>query len=379
MKRLKFLPLFLLITIIGCKSGNNKDLGDGVFANIQTNKGDIIVKLEHEATPVTVANFVCLSEGNNPFVSEDLKDKKYYDGIIFHRVIKGFMIQGGDPTGTGSGSPGYKFEDEIVDSLVHDGPGILSMANAGPNTNGSQFFITHAPTPFLNGKHAVFGKVVEGLEVVDSIANVETVPQDKPATDVVMNSVKIIRNGKEAKDFDAVKIMNDYFENLAVREEERKKLEEGRQAIAVETVGKLVEKFAEHKKKTTKLPSGLELFYIKKGNGEKPKIGNKALVNYAGYFEDGRLFDSNIREVEESHNKLNSIKVERGFYTPFPMDYSPDNQLVAGFREALLSMRVGDKVRAFVPSHLGYGSTGLGKVIPPNTNLVFDIEITGIE
>ena len=165
---------FTIFALICCKSSKYAELADGIYADIQTNRGDIIVKLEHEKTPITVANFVSLAEGNSPFVSENYKDKKYYDGIIFHRVIKDFVIQGGDPTATGTGNPGYRFKDEIDVSLRHDKAGILSMANSGPRTNGSQFFITHNEVPHLDGRHTVFGQVVVGLEVVDTIANVKT-------------------------------------------------------------------------------------------------------------------------------------------------------------------------------------------------------------
>ncbi|NNK10996.1 MAG: peptidylprolyl isomerase, partial [Flavobacteriaceae bacterium] len=211
MKKTYFYYATFLLLLIGCKSSQYADLGDGIFADIKTTKGDIILKLEHESTPVTVANFVSLAEGTSPFVSEEYKEKKFYNGLIFHRVMSDFMIQGGDPLATGSGYPGYRFKDEIVDSLRHDKAGMLSMANGGPKTNGSQFFITLKPTPWLDGKHTVFGEVIEGMDVVDSIGIVETNQKDRPAVDVVMNSVEIIRNGKEARNFDAVQIMSDYF------------------------------------------------------------------------------------------------------------------------------------------------------------------------
>ena len=141
MRKNNLLGLFFAILIIGCNL-QYPELDEGLYANIETNKGNIILQLEFEKTPVTVANFISLAEGNNPKVDEKFSGKKYYDGIIFHRVIKDFMIQGGDPTGSGSGGPGYQFIDEFTD-LKHSGPGILSMANSGPVTNGSQFFITH--------------------------------------------------------------------------------------------------------------------------------------------------------------------------------------------------------------------------------------------
>ena len=233
MKKTFLILLTATLAFVSCKSSKHADLGDGIFADIQTNKGEIVVKLEYEKTPITVASFVSLAEGNSPFVSDDYKGKKYFDSIVFHRVIKDFMIQGGDPTGTGSGSPGYKFKDEFNDSLTHHKAGILSMANSGPTTNGSQFFITHKETPFLDGRHTVFGEVMKGMDVVDSIANVQTsqVPQkDRPVVDVVMNTVEIIRNGKKARKFDAVQIMTDYFAaeegRLAAEEKEKQARQE---------------------------------------------------------------------------------------------------------------------------------------------------------
>ncbi|MEO0528253.1 MAG: peptidylprolyl isomerase [Bacteroidota bacterium] len=360
----------ITMILMSCKSSQRADLGDGLFADIQTNKGDIILKLEHEKTPITVANFVSLAEGTNPFVSDQFKEKKYYEGVIFHRVIKDFMIQGGDPTGTGSGSPGYKFKDEFNDSLSHYKKGILSMANSGPTTNGSQFFITHKETPFLDGRHTVFGEVVEGLSVVDSIANVPTskepAKRDRPTTDVVMNKVEIIRNGKAAKKFDAVQVMTDYF----AEEEARVKAMEKMKAD-------FVTEFAQQKEVAEELPSGLKIYSLTAGDGEKPKVGQKVLVNYAGWLTNGNLFDSNYEDLATKFGKYDERRKLGGGYNPTPMPYSPDASLIAGFKEALLSMKVGDKVRVFIPPHLGYGPQG-GGPIPPNADLIFDLEITGL-
>ncbi len=367
MKNAYLLVFTVTMALSSCKSSQHPDLGDGIFADIKTTKGDIILKLESDKTPLTVANFVALAEGNNPFVSEEYKSKKYYDGIIFHRVIKDFMIQGGDPTGTGNGNPGYKFKDEFNDSLTHSKAGILSMANAGPTTNGSQFFITHKETPFLDGKHTVFGEVVKGMDVVDSIANVKTGDGDKPVTDVVMNHIVIIRNGKEAKKFDAIKIMSDYFAE-----------EEARVQAMEKAKADFVAELVQHKSQSETLPSGLQIYYLKKGNGEKPKVGQQVHVFYAGFLEDGSLFDSNDELVANKFGQFNPQRKEGGGYEAIPMDYSPEARLIAGFREGLLQMTVGDKVRLFIPSHLGYGAQGAGNVIPPNANLVFDLEITGI-
>ena len=370
MKKIIVLFLIGISALTSCTSSKYRDLGDGLFADINTSQGDIIIKLEMEKTPVTVANFVSLAEGNNPFVSEEYKDRKYFDGIIFHRVIKDFMIQGGDPTGTGRGNPGYRFKDEFNDSLLHEKPGILSMANSGPKTNGSQFFITHKETPFLNGKHTVFGEVVLGLDVVDSIANVKTYAEpnrkDKPVVDVTMNSMTIVRNGKEARNFDAVQVMTDYF-----AEEEA--------VIAV--MAKVKTDFAAETKQqqelAKELPSGLKVISLQEGTGANPKIGDKVLVNYAGWLADGTLFDSNYEEVAIKFDKFDESRKQGGGYEPFPMDYSPDSRLVAGFKEGLLSMKIGDKIRIFIPPHLGYGAQG-GGPIPPNADLIFDLEIIGI-
>ncbi|MFX0558340.1 peptidylprolyl isomerase [Maribacter sp. CXY002] len=373
-----YVAMIFALALASCKTSKRADLGDGIFADIKTNKGDIIVKLEHEKTPVTVANFISLAEGKNPFVSENYKGKKYYDGLTFHRVMKDFMIQGGDPTGTGSGNPGYKFMDEFNDSLVHSKKGILSMANAGPTTNGSQFFITHAPTPWLNGKHTVFGEVIEGMSVVDSIANVPTAAGDKPIDSVKMSTIEIIRNGKEARRFDAVKVMTEYFDNEEERLAAIEKEKAEQQAKINAMKGELAAEIAAQKEQAKTLVSGLKVLVLNEGDGEKPKIGQKVFVMYAGYLNDGTLFDSNYEEVAQKYGKYDERRAQGGGYMPVPMDYSPESRLIAGFREGLLTMKVGDKVRLFIPPHLGYGEQG-GGPIPPNADLVFDVEVTGIQ
>ena len=244
------------------------------------------------------------------------------------------------------------------------------MANSGPTTNGSQFFITHKPTPFLDGRHTVFGHVVEGLEVVDSIAGTETsqeqMTKDKPLADIKMDKVQIIRNGKTAKNFDAVQVMSDYF-----------KEEEERIAAFEKMKSDFVAEIAQQKQEAEELPSGLKILTLKDGDGEKPNIGAKVNVLYAGYLEDATLFDTNYEEVAKKFDTYDDRAKQGGKYQPMPTDYSPDAAMIAGFKEGLQQMKVGDKVRVFIPSHLGYGPQGYGP-IPPNADLVFDMEITGI-
>lgn len=359
-----FLTIGLLIS---CKSSQYSELGDGIYADIKTTKGDILLELYYEQTPITVANFVSLAEGTNPFVNEEYKGKKYYDGIIFHRVMKDFMIQGGDPLGSGMGSPGYKFKDEFNDTLKHDRKGILSMANPGPNANGSQFFITHKETPWLDNRHTVFGEVVDGLEVVDSIANTPVAEGNKPVTDVIMNEVAIIRRGAEAKNFDAVAVLSAYFE------EERQK-----EAAIAAKKEEYARQFQEQRSQAEELPSGLQILMLYEGDGEKPANGRKVMVNYAGWLADGTLFDTSRAAVAEEFGKLEELRVmHRGELSPSIMDYSADARLIAGFKEGLLSMKVGDKIRLFIPPHLGYGPQGTGP-IPPNADLIFDLELLSV-
>ncbi|WP_010231217.1 peptidylprolyl isomerase [Gillisia marina] len=373
MKRLSMLLVCaILLGLVSCKE-DYPDLKDGLYAEFNTNKGSFITELYYKETPTTVANFISLAEGDShTMLDSTYKGKKYYDGLIFHRVIKDFMIQGGDPTGTGSGDPGYRFPDEIVDSLSHATKGTLSMANAGPGTNGSQFFITLAPTPWLDGKHTIFGKVMEGQAVVDSIGMVKTVARDKPEQDVVLESVKIIRKGKDAKNFKASKT---FETNLAEAKIEEEKKAEASKALKLENA----DKFSALKADTEELESGVKIHYLEKGEDTKIPQGSMIMVNYAGYFEDGTLFDTSWQEVAVKNDALNIAKRDQGGYQPMPTKYGPDAPMIPGFRDGLAAMNVGDRAVIYIPSHLGYGERGYGQAIPPNTDLIFELEIVEIQ
>jgi len=363
MRIVKLILLVFTLVTISCKPTKYADLADGLYANMQTNKGEILLVLEFEKTPVTVANFVSLAEGTNEQLADSLKGKPYYNGLKFHRVIKDFMIQGGDPTGTGEGNPGYTFKDEFPKDengqlvLKHDKSGILSMANSGSATNGSQFFITHKATPWLDGKHTVFGNVIRGQNIVDSIAQND-----------VINTVEIIKIGKEAKKFNAKKEFSRYFQNYA------NELKEKEDKIQL-AVSKTLAEITENALKASELPSGLKMTIIETKNGEFPKKGVKVKVNYAGYFTDGKLFDTSYKEIAKSYQVYDHIRDDKGGYAPFTTVYSSEARLIPGFREGLQQMRIGDKAMLFIPSHLGYGAQGAGGVVPPNTDLVFVLEL----
>lgn len=353
----------LLIAVIalfmGCKQKYN-DLADGLYADIQTNKGDILVKLNYQEVPMTVANFVSLAEGANSLVADSLKGKPFYEGLKFHRVVKDFMIQGGDPTGTGAGGPGYKFPDEIT-NLQHDTPGVLSMANSGPDSNGSQFFITHKPTPWLDGMHSVFGKVMMGQSIADTIAQGDSILK-----------VDIIRVGSEAKKFEAGKIFTEKME-------EQTKIKEELEAKLAAKSAEFINRMYDLRNQAQTYESGLKVYVLEDNGGVKPKIGQNVTFNYSGFLADGSLFDSNIAEVAEEYGKYEASRMAQGGYTPIPVEYSPEARMISGFREGLLTMKVGDKALFFIPPHLGYGEVGAGGgIIPPNSELIFEVTIVDL-
>ncbi len=371
MKIIKILiVLFVVLGFQSCKSQSKSDLKDGLYAKITTDKGTILAALDYQKTPITVANFVSLAEGTNKNVEEKYKGKKFYDGLNFHRVVPNFVIQGGDPMGNGSGDPGYKFEDEFPKDangnllLKHDSAGILSMANSGKETNGSQFFITHNATPHLDGRHTVFGKVIEGLDVVNQIAQGDAIKK-----------VEIIKVGKDAKKFNAASVFDKAL--TAFNAKTQKTLEEAKavQQNLPQTESAQKQYFEEQKAKAKTLPSGLKMTVTQKGAGEKPAAGSKVLINYAGYFENGKLFDSNWVEIAKKNAQYDALRDSQMGYMPFEMVYSNEAGLIPGFKEGMLNMNYGDKALLFIPAHLAYGEQGAGNVIPPNSNLVFEVEV----
>lgn len=306
---------------------------DGLYAVIDTQKGNIVLELEFKKVPMTVANFVGLIEGELNF--ED-PGENFYEGLNFHRVIKDFMIQGGCPKGDGTGGPGYSFPDEFDPSLRHDGPGVLSMANAGPGTNGSQFFITHVKTPWLNDKHSVFGHVVEGQDVVNAIAQGDKI-----------NTITIERIGKEANEFVVTKqIFSDLVEGAAKRAMDRRKAE----------IEKVEKEISNRWPNAIKTPTGLQYVVLKEGDGKRfPKYGQKVVVHYTGTLLDGRMFDSSVHRGE-------------------PATFAV-GQVIEGWNEALQNMSKGEKRTLIIPPELGYGVHGYPGIIPPNSYLIFDVEL----
>lgn len=366
MRKLIFM-LSICLVFLSCKE-ENTDMPDGLYAKIETDKGDITCKLEYGKSPVTVANFITLAEGKNPFVNKKYKGKPFYDGLKFHRVETPFMIQGGDPDGNGSGGPGYRFKDEYSD-LKFSKPGILAMANAGPGTNGSQFFITHVPTGFLEGKHTIFGEVIgDGMETVNQIEVGD-----------MINSVKIIRKGEAAKRFDALKIFNDYVTtDLANRKKQEALDAENRRLYEQKFKAVIAKKAADMKAlkaRSKKMKSGVQYTVLQAGNGKKPKPGAAILINYAGYLESGKMIDTNIIELAKAYGLYNPQEESMGVYQPLRLVVGQYDNIFPGFRQAIGQLSVGEKSVFFIPSELAYGPQGAGDVIPPGANLIFEIEL----
>lgn len=362
----KAFMVLLCLNLTSCKS-QYPDLEDGIYAEFVTNKGVMVAKLEQTKTPVTVANFVSLAEGTNTMVSEKYRGKAYYNGTIFHRVINDFMIQGGDPTGTGAGNPGYKFMDEFNPELRHDKPGVLSMANAGPKTNGSQFFIMDKPKQHLDDRHTVFGELVIGLNIEDSISNVEVDKGDKPLNDVIIKELNIIRKGKTAKSFDANNVFINHF-----AEAERLEKEKADKAESILKATK--EKFNLQKSQATTLESGLQYYITKKGTGKKLPTEARVLTHYAVYFENGKFLETSDANIAEALDAVNEKRKAANQYQPITAEIGPNAGMIPGFKEGLQQLNVGDKATLFIPYHLAYGASGT-RGIPGKTNIIFEVEV----
>ncbi len=312
---------------------------EGLYANINTNKGVISLSLEFEKTPMTVANFVGLVQG---VIENEEKGKgvPYYDGLKFHRVEPNFVIQGGCPKGSGVGGPGYQFPDEIVTGLKHNKPGILSMANAGPGTNGSQFFITHTETPWLDGKHTVFGEVVEGMDVVHNIA----------ANDII-ETLTIEAIGSKAEAFNAKEV----FETALYGQQEAEA-----EALRTEMTS-FVEKYKTLYPDGQFFESGLIKVIEQEGNGEASVEGDTVMVHYTGMLDTGSVFDSSVQRNE-----------------PFELELGT-GMVIPGWEIGIKGMKAGEKAKLIIPFYLAYGERGYPPVIPPKSTLEFDVELISIK
>ena len=304
---------------------------EGIYAKFETSKGIVLLELTYDKTPGTVGNFISLAEGT---LKNDHKDvgEPYYNGMKFHRVIADFMVQGGCPQGSGVGGPGYQFDDEFHPDLKHNKPGTLSMANSGPATNGSQFFITHGKTDWLDGKHTVFGYVVEGQDIVNNIVQGDTI-----------DSVTIERHGAAAKEWDALKAFEEFNSSGETQKQS-----------TIDAADKAISTLVKGMKKTV---SGLYYTITKEGEGEHPPKGANVSVHYKGTLVDGTVFDSSYQRDQ-------------------PIEFSVGvGQVIPGWDEGILLLNKGAAARFVIPSHLGYGAQGAGGVIPADATLIFEVEL----
>ena len=329
---------------------------EGLFAVFETSMGRFVCELEYRRAPVTVGNFVGLAEGTQEFLDPRTKQwvrRPFYDGLKFHRVVKGFVVQGGDPLGDGTGGPGYAFMDEFTAELRHDRPGILSMANAGPATNGSQFFITLAPLGGLDNRHSVFGSVVSGLEVLQGMASQPMMGEHNstPVTDIVMRRVTIHRNGAAAQAFDA---RDSFARQAMVRDLHEREKKERAALFSAELQLNMAA--------ARSTSSGIRYVELQPGSGAQPAVGQIVTTHYEGFLEDGSRFDS-------SH--------ERG--APFRFTVGR-GEVIKGWDELFLLMHKGQKVRVIIPPALAYGKQGNRRYgIPADATLVFDVELVDIQ
>ncbi|HPY05671.1 MAG TPA: peptidylprolyl isomerase [Rectinema sp.] len=336
----RFMPLAFVLTLLAvpiqsCSAQTARP--DGMYAIMKTNRGTIVITLEFEKAPMTVGNFVGLAEGS----LDATKGKHFYDGLTFHRVVANFVVQGGDPVGDGTGGPGYRFPDEIVPELKHDGPGVVSMANAGPNTNGSQFFITLEAAPWLDGKHSVFGKVIEGMDVVKQIQQGDRI-----------ESITIQRVGTKAKSFDSSQQAWDQRLSAAyatLNALNKQKRDSDLELIAQKWPDLQVDE------------NGIFQKIVRKGFGSMPAPGSKVSVIYKGMLLDGTVFDQSALSG-----------------SPFSFTIGQE-EVIDGWDLVISTMRKGEKRMIIIPPELAYGAQSIGDVIPPNSFLVFEIELVSIQ
>jgi cyclophilin family peptidyl-prolyl cis-trans isomerase len=377
------LHTFFLITVLaGCTSSKYSNLKDGIYAEIQTNKGNILLELYAENTPMTVANFVSLVEGTNSRLSDSLKGKNFYEGLIFHRVVPNFVIQGGGFNAQGRKKPGYVFGDEFPkkedgDLLYrHDDQGVFSMANGGPKTNNSQFFITHRPIPHLDGKHSVFGKTIvnptqlkelknkfkDSLQLRKAVDSLRMVVVNNIVQNDTIVSINIFRNGSKAQSFNASEVFDRELGRFAETEKELKKAEEAadraRYSQYLEDKEKFLIKMDEPK--ATKTSSGLRILKIKSNpSGKKVVDSQPTTINYILSLADGK--------------KIQSTYDKNGKPFTFTLN-DPQRPMITGFKEGLLSLREGEKVRLFIPYYIAYGEDAFGP-FPKKADIVFEIEV----
>ncbi len=327
--------VFSFLPSLSRAATNVEKLKDGIYAEFETTRGIILAELYYKLVPNTVANFVGLAQGTK--ASNQPAGKKFYDGLTFHRVIPDFMIQGGDPEGTGRGGPGYQFADEFYPTLTHSGPGILSMANSGPNTNGSQFFITHKATPWLDSKHSVFGRVVSGMDVVNAIRKGDRIEK-----------LIIIRKGEDAKAFKTDQASLDAVRSKLAIEKETE----------IKEYNLIFEKkmMAKHPD-AVKIESGLLYVPLKTGTGPASKTGDRVEIHYTGVLEDGKKFDSS-----RDRGKPIQFVIGKG-------------EVIKGWDLGIIGMKKGEMRRLLISYPLAYGERGYPGIIPPKATLIFDVEL----
>lgn len=356
--RVSFLALAAVSAVaVAADPIDDATAADGLYAVFETTLGSFACRLEPEKAPVTVGNFVGLAAGTQEFIDArtgQRTKRPFYDGLRFHRVVSGFVVQAGCPRGDGTGGPGYEFVDEIDPSLRHDGPGVLSMASAGRDRNGSQFFITLAAAPHLDDRQSVFGRVVAGMDVLESMTKLPRMGLDRttPVSEILIRKVRVIRTGDAARAFDAAAA-------FALQAEVRVKREAAQHAAWVTFHAQLEQDRAQ----AVRTASGLLYVVLAPGSGDAPKPGDTAVTHCTGWLEkDGTRFWSTRDGGQPFRIKVGTGKV------------------IKAWEEAFLEMRPGEKRRLIVPPELGYGAQGNVRAgIPGNTTLVFDVELVDIE